>query len=539
MEKNGAKTLKRKLPLIIAGVLVLALLGFAVTYVITSKNKTPEIAKDGVVTVDQGDIVSTFSSSATVQSGRQGVFEILDGTKVKAVNFRVGDIVSEGDVIATFDTASLDEMLRLKKQDYDNANKTYKDYLKSMSDAPKQRTALQEQIKALEKTIATLQAEQTATTTAANTAASAATATENKQLSDLKAALTNLLGNTRLAESLVNAVLAENGSVGQTITAFQNLLGGSFMMDPSALTSMMGSMGAMGNTELISASLQLVQFKVQEAMLGVQTGTSLESVYKTVAESAENAYRAAEQTVTQLKAGWVAAADGVIREINIVAGEPYQSQQSSSGISTSAVTSALASLAAGNMDITPLLAGMFTNTVKGLVVEYHPFAASFLLAQNNKDKISLDQPVQVISVSGKVFEGTVSFISPVATESSDLVSSLIGGGGSTKGVEARVIIPDPDTSITIGLDVKISIDLETKTNAVRVPMESVQYDETGKSYVVFLYDAEGKKVVKQPVKMGIYDDVYYEITEGLAPGAQIIRVPQRGLKDGDKVKVLE
>ncbi len=533
-------TLKKRLPLILALVVILAMLGFAVGYVIMSRNKTPELPSDGIVAVDRGDIVATFTSSATVKSGRQGSFEILDGTLVKEINFRVGDAVQKGDVIATFDAASLDEMLRLKKKEYDNASKTYKDYMKTANNAPKQRAALQKQIKTLEKTIADLQEKESQTTTAPATQPDAAPA-ENKQLADLRAALANLLGNTRLANSMVNAVLAENGSVAQTITAFQNLLGGSFMMDPAALQNMMGGMGAMGalgNSELINASLQLVQLKVQETMLGVQSGTSLESVYKSVADSAQGAYVAAERVVNQLKSGWAAEEDGVIREINIVAGERYQSPEQADAGSSVNVTNLLASLAAGNADISSLLSGLFTPAVKGMVIEYYPFVASVPLSKYDVAKISLDQKVTVTSISGKEFEGTVSFISPVASESGEFNISSMMGGGTAKGVEARIIIPEPDKSIIIGLDVDISIVTETKKSVVRVPMESVQYDEAKKGYAVFIYDAAEKKVREQAVVTGIMDGVFYEITEGLEPGARIVRAP-RGLKDGSKVKVLD
>ena len=536
MKKSG--TFKKRLPLIIGLVVVLGLLGFAVSYVVSSRNKTPEIARDGIVTVDRGDIVATFSSSATVRSGRQGSFEILDGTVVKEVNFRVGDLVQKGDVLATFDANALDEMLRAKKKEYDNASKSYKDYMKDAEAAPKQRAALQKQIAALEKTIAALEAAEKETQ-APTAPAKPAEPEENKQLAELRTALAGLLGNTRIANNLVNSILAENGSVAQTLTAFQNLLGGSFGMDYSSIMSSMGGMGMLGNSELMTASLQLVQLKVQESMLGLQSGASLESVYKSVADSAESAYFAAERVIAQLKGGWVAAEDGVIREINIMEGMTYVSQTEDSSGPAINTTSLLASIATGNMDISALLSGLFTTAVKGMVVEYYPFIASVPLSKYDVAKITLDQSVTVTSIAGKTFEGFVSYISPVASEGGEINLSSMMGGGTSKGVEARITIPAPDKSIIIGLDVDISIETERKADVIRVPMESVQFDELTKNYVVYSYDDKDKRVHQHPVTTGIMDGIYYEITQGIEPGAQIVRAPSRTMKDDMKVKVLE
>ncbi|MDR2525166.1 MAG: biotin/lipoyl-binding protein [Oscillospiraceae bacterium] len=544
MDMSKLAKWKRRIPLMIAGLIVLALLGFAVTYVISSKNKAPEIERGGIVPVGRGDVVATFEAQATVQSGRQGNFPILDGTVVKAVHFRVGDFVQKGDVIATFDTASLDEMVRAKKQDYENVNKVYKDYLRSAADAPKQKAALQKQIAALEKTIAALQKQSEAEATTASNGTDAGgtpTPAENAQLKELKTALTELLGNTRLAERMVESVLADNGSVAKTVTAFQNLMGG-FMMDPAAIQGMMGGMSALGNSELIGASLQLVQLKVQEAALGLQGGASLESVYKSVADAAESAYLAAQKTVDQLKTGWVAEANGVIREISVVAGEPYKAPEGgSAGISTSAVTGAIAALAAGNTDQLPqLLSGMFTVSNKGMVIEYHPFVASFPLSPGDLGKIRLDQPAQVRSISNKLFDATVSFISPVATEGGgDILSSVMGGASTGGNVEARAVIPAPDASIVIGLTVKLTIELDKKTNVVRIPVSAAKYDEETKGYFVFVYDGDGKRIQKQPITIGIQDQraSFYEITAGLTGGEQILKAPSSSLTDGTKIKI--
>ena len=518
--------------MIAALVMVMSLLGYAVYYVVSSNKKGLELSRESIITVERGDMVSVYNASATVASGRQGVFEILDGARVESLSVRVGDTVHKGDLLATFDAGSLDEMLRVKKRDYEAASKSYQDYMRGLADAPKQSAALQKQIDELEKKIADLQAAEPGDT-------EPPAPSGNQQLEDLKASVAGLLGNTRLANMVVDRVFAENGSVAQTLNIFQNLLGGSLLggMDWEAM--MGSSMGMLGG-ESMQLSLQLIQLKVQQSMLSLQSGASLDSVYKALADSAESAYRQAERTTALLKQGWVAEADGIIREVNIAEGQVYQSGEQAPAASSINVTSLLASLTMGNADITSLLGGLFSNTVSGMVVEYYPFTASFLLGKFDIAKVALDQRVKVTSVSGKEFDAIVSFISPVAQDNGAInISSFMGSGGSAKGVEARITIPEPDKSITIGLDVDVVIELETKNNVLRVPVESVQIDDESSGYYVFVVERISKTIHKQPVQTGMFDgNTYYEVLGGLEEGTEIVRAPQRTMKDGEKVRLV-
>jgi len=525
------RSAKNKVIFAVTAVLILGLLGYAVYYAVFSNRKRTELGPDAIAEVSRGDLTSVYTASATVASGRQGVFQILDGTKVESVLVRVGDTVKAGDLLATFDTGSLDEMLRAKKRDFEAAQKSYQDYLKSASDAPKQAAANKARIAELEAKIA--EAGEAETETPA--------APQNSQLDDMKKTISGLLGNTRLGNRLVDSVFAATGSISGTISSFQNLLSGGLLgsmmgggFDMSAMQSMMGGAG-MGD------SLELMQLKLQDAFAGLQGSGSLDSVYKSLADSAEDAYRQAEQTAALLKEGWTAEFDGIIREVNITEGEVYReaSGQSpaSSGIN---VTSLLASLAGGSADIGSLLGGLFSNQVNGMVAEYYPFTASFLLGKYDIAKVALDQRVRVTSVSNKEFEAFVSFISPVAKESGDInISSLMGAGGSARGVEARVTIPQPDKSITIGLDVDVTIELETRENVLRVPVESVAYDEETGHYYVFVLERVSRTIKKQPVETGLFDgNSYYEITGGLTQGTEIVRAPLRAMEDGQKVKLV-
>ena len=78
-----------------------------------------------LTTVFSGDVTQTLDATGTVESANQDVFPILDGTKVLTVNFRVGDKIKKGDLLATFDTSSLSNLINDKQKAYNTAYETY------------------------------------------------------------------------------------------------------------------------------------------------------------------------------------------------------------------------------------------------------------------------------------------------------------------------------------------------------------------------------------------------------------------------------
>ena len=108
---------------IVAAVLIIAI-GISV-YVVISKRSRTTVA---LAEVTVGDITETLKLSGTVNSENRASLEILDGTYVKSVNVRVGDAVKKGDVLATFDTSSLGDIVAQKRDNYNAAMSQYKKY---------------------------------------------------------------------------------------------------------------------------------------------------------------------------------------------------------------------------------------------------------------------------------------------------------------------------------------------------------------------------------------------------------------------------
>jgi len=239
-----------------------------------------------------------------------------------------------------------------------------------------------------------------------------------------------------------------------------------------------------------------------------------------------------------LSGGWTAQGDGFVREVNILPGQTIRSNQAK--ISTDFdLSTILSSVSSGSFDIASVVTSLLGSTQKGIVVEYYPLVASFSLSKYDIGNITVDQKVTVTSLSGKTFDGNVTFVSSVASSSSVVdIGSILGSSASSSSIEAKIEIPNPDSSVVIGMEVDVSADLETKKNAVLVPVESIQYNKTD-GYFVFKYNEDKKTAEKTLIEVGLFDGNSYDVLSGLKEGDTIVRAPSTTMADGDRVKVIE
>lgn len=280
----------------------------------------------------------------------------------------------------------------------------------------------------------------------------------------------------------------------------------------------------------------MVELKARQGILKLQSGDTLASLYLSVAESAKEDLDQTVEAVNALKKGWIAETDGVVREINIVAGETHHTTKGNASVSLDDIdiSSLLSSVTSDTKDFSGIISQLFPGTPGGMVIEYYPLSATFSVSGKDIYKIKLDQPVEVTGATGKKFSGYVSFISPIASESGTMsITSILGSASGGSEVEAKAMIEQPDKSIIIGLSVDMSIDVETQKNATLIPVESIQYED-GKSYV-YLYDADSRTVKKTEVTTGLFDGERYQILSGCSAGDKIVKIPSEKIEDGQKI----
>lgn len=490
---------KKKVYTSIFIVLVLTVLALGLYYIF--KPAPPQ--KVSLISVGRSTIVQTLDATGTVESSNQEKFNVLNDTKVLTVNFRVGDSVKKGDVLATFDTTSLGKIIANKQKNYDTAQEAYLSAKNSaitssadLTQIEKDIKRIQEEIKTIEKSVNEPEKE------------------ESEKAKDSVADKINaLLGNNILLSLLT----------GKGLDSF----------DMSSLTGFSAE-----QTKLSTLQFELMQLQAKQTIAKAQASGTLETTLKALADSALSDLNSTKEAIDFLKNGWVAKEDGIVRDVKIAEGKVFQSEMPvDSAIDLSSLINLMSS-GSDDIDIMGLIKKYITPDHVGMIVEYYPFEASFVLGKYDVLKVKMDQDAIITSASGKKFDGAISFISPVASSSSSInINSILGsGGGSSSGVAAKVTIPNPDSSIIIGFDVDISIDVDMAENTLIIPAEAIQFDSEG-SYI-FFYNEKTKRVTRSQVKTGIFSGSNYQVLEGLEEGDKIIKAPNLTLKDGDKVSVV-
>lgn len=122
-DTHGNKEVVNKKKVLVSILVILcAAIIAGVLYMFFKPDPLPQVS---TAKVTKGSITQTLDMSGKVSSSQKGNFVPIDGTKVLTVNVKVGEYVKKGDVLATFDTSSLNSVLAEKQQAYLTAVENY------------------------------------------------------------------------------------------------------------------------------------------------------------------------------------------------------------------------------------------------------------------------------------------------------------------------------------------------------------------------------------------------------------------------------
>ncbi|MGN1329493.1 MAG: biotin/lipoyl-binding protein [Eubacterium sp.] len=167
------KKSKKKVIVPICIVLVIAIIA-GVIFGVAKSNSGEEVT---LYTIGTDDIHETVSLTGDVSSGAKKEYKVGTVATVKEVFVNVGDEVKQGDVLATFDTESLDSQVASLQSAYDDAKDSYNDAVENQKNAKEKANLLNKEISKLEKTINKLEKQVNQTTTAKTTTKKATTTT--------------------------------------------------------------------------------------------------------------------------------------------------------------------------------------------------------------------------------------------------------------------------------------------------------------------------------------------------------------------------
>lgn len=248
-------------------------------------------------------------------------------------------------------------------------------------------------------------------------------------------------------------------------------------------------------TELQSAldrcSGDLSEYKALEAEYKATKETADPSAQKqkeqqkVMKEVARFSEKEIEEMLATAKEGVSSEVDGIVSELQVVAGQTVQAGA-------------------------PLFKIADSSKVK-VVVE---------LTKHNLESIAVGQKAD-LTINGKEYTGEVANINKVAATNQ---------AGATV-VAADIHIDNPDDNIYLGVEAQVNIEVASKEKALTVPLSCVNYGADS----TFCYVVKDGVIVKKDVEVGITSAENIEITAGLEKDDQVINSMGMEYEEGTAV----
>ena len=145
--------------------------------------------------------------------------------------------------------------------------------------------------------------------------------------------------------------------------------------------------------------------------------------------------------------------------------------------------------------------------------------------------IEVGMPVVIRSdaTGDKEISGTVTYIAPAANKTEN--GNTLTADDSTVEFEAEVQVNDADSGLRIGMNTRLTVLLEERSDVYGVPYDSVVAKADG-SEVVYAVEPSSEKegsyvVTEVPVTTGLETDFYIEVSgDGITDGLSIVSDPQ-------------
>ena len=559
IKKTGKK---KKIIIAISVVLVIAILGTVIGVAASSNQKTAVT----LTTIGTGEINETVSATGTVSAGTSKEYKVGAVATVKEVFVKTGDQVKQGDLLATFDTSSLDSQISSLNSTYQQARDSYRESVNDQKTAKANLSAVNDEIEELEKQVQDLGGETAYTTEKPNytfpnittttkptteapevstdpTETSSSTTQSTTEsvtypstiegavqaLTDLVETITSLSEDVQQTNEMLRVVMQQ---VSETIE--------SGVYSPDKIAEAVG--------DAVSDAIQ--KGIIDETKLIVESGVAVDMIETAVAgvdwsQVGESFAAAPNVQAATLELRLAALyAQREIYELNSSDTTVYAKKQV-----MDTTKSALDSVKEAGEELESGWTAAFDGTItsgdiypgeqtsllsSGIVLEnLDTMVVTLSLGEYDIHKVKVGMQATITSAYGK-YTGEVLSKAPVATGGSsgsilDSVGSIAGISGLSSltstgaGVEVQVSVNNADDNIIAGFDADVEIAVGDYQNIVTVPIESIVLEKTG-TYV-YIYNEEDKTVTKTLIETGAVSDSVYQVTSGLQVGDKIVSTP--------------
>lgn len=475
------------------------------------KAMAEQMSQVEATTVTKQNLIDSISVTGTIASAdARDVSAIASNVKVKTVNYKVGDYVNAGDVVAVLDSSELERKLTEAQNsqalsEY-NENKSIETASESYTQAVEDGTddynkAVKNESQAKED----LQDAEDDLSSAASTLKK-----REKSLSAAKEALNALTDPTESYTVAANALESANAKV-KTL-ADQGQAAGDAEYDAAKAEAD----AAQATYDSVSAEKTAYDAAVQAVNDAQAAYTEAHQAYNSASdteEKASDAYETASDNLTD-------ASKNNDRNISNAADSLEKAQKEkeySNNSSDQTIDDYKEQIAA--CTVTAPISGVITamevsegDTYLGegktifSIADNENFIVSASVDEYDISSISEGMTAAVIveALGEDELPAKVSFVSPTAS-----TSSSNGGSTGSASYSLEIALDDSNTDLRIGMTAKASIIKEAVYDVLTVPYDCVSTDEDGNSYVTV--DQDGEKV-QVPVTVGMQSDYDVEVS---------------------------
>lgn len=158
------------------------------------------------------------------------------------------------------------------------------------------------------------------------------------------------------------------------------------------------------------------------------------------------------------------------------------------------------------------------------IEDFNPLLIRVFVPTSDSIKLAAGMPAEITTevLEGTLFEGDVKLINPRIDV-------------QTGTVKVTVEVADKSLRLKPGMFVEVRIAIGMKEDVLVIPRKALLYKQN-KTYV-FVMDQS--QVSQREVLLGLTEEDEVEITEGLNEGEVIVTVGVEGLKDGQRVEVVQ
>lgn len=419
---------------------------------------------DGTYTVDKQDVEQEITTSGTVIGVEKKAYISPVTAKVEDICVEVGQTVSKGDILLTYDSSDLgDDLEKVKIQaqsekaagnaSYEVANEA----ASKASAAKKKVESLKEDIKKLKKEIAALEKKVAAYEEQIEAAKQVEQVVEGEETTEQTTEQTTEESSVDM--KAYNKAVSDLEKKNATLAEKQQ----SLAEQESIVAANEDVKVSDSEKAQISAANQLSDMNVNEA----------------------------QKSLDAAEAGITALSSGIVESIDVIK-------------------------------------GAYANETQTLmtIIDSDKIGVEFSISKDDLGSISKGQKARVV-ISGNEYEGTVDFVSRVASGDMQLSSNQTAGGT----IKGRILLDDPDEKIYIGVSAKVYIFVGKSEKTLVIPYEALNTDVDGD----FVYIVNKENLIeRKDVTLGIYSDEYYEVLEGLAEGDKVILDVTSDMKPGDE-----